>query len=109
MAQGTDTGGMELQGYTGQFFLRESVSGGIGVWTSDSRGINLEVWPGLKNNLKPSIESERVWILIETNNVQLAVCGMYVRPNKSKKDEASSWNEALLQQVFTYRRKDTEV
>lgn len=98
-AQGADTRGMELKGYTGQFYLRESVSGGIGVWTSDSIGINLEVWPGLKNNLKPSIESERVWILIETNNVQLAVCGMYVRPNKSKKDEANSWNEALLQQV----------
>ena len=48
MAHGTDTGGMELQGYTGQFFLQESLSGVIGVCTGDSIGFNLEVWPGLK-------------------------------------------------------------
>ena len=73
--------------------------GGIAVYTKLGEGIVFNHYkPDIADQAKAFVNSERVWITVESQSSKTAICGMYLGCQYSD-DRYSEWNDSIYQVV----------
>ena len=76
--------------------LTESGHGGMFAWTRMNLCMAFEVWQGKDVGEQVFLLAQRKWVLLETKNKKVTVCGLYCRVNDNVNSEKYQQNEALF-------------